>query len=248
MTIEVRRADAMSGGGEYGAATAPTRGSLLLVDSDPAIANRLMDNAAHIGIDAVWCSEGAEALLAVGADPPDVLVLAAQTLTVDSATITAAVRGRWAIPILIGSAPATDELTRDALAAGASAVIARPYNIDAIAPFALIGDPQSTSAPITYTVGPIHVDPRGYETRVRGRDVQLTQRELDLLVYLIRQRGRVASSEEISRAVWGGPSDTNTVAVHVKRLREKLGHDPEHGEFIRTIRGAGYRLAPSIYA
>ena len=89
-------------------------------------------------------------------------------------------------------------------------------------------------APSLYTVGPIHVDPRGYETRVRGRHVQLTQRELDLLVYLIRQRGSVASSEEISRAVWGGPSDTNTVAVHVKRLREKLGHDPEHGEFIRT--------------
>ncbi len=64
----------------------------------------------------------------------------------------------------------------------------------------------------------------------------------------MEQRGRVASTEEISRAVWGRPSDTNTVAVHVKRLREKLGHDAEHGEIIRTIRGAGYRLAPSIYA
>jgi DNA-binding response OmpR family regulator len=58
----------------------------------------------------------------------------------------------------------------------------------------------------------------------------------------------VASTEEISRAVWGRSSETNTVAVHVKRLREKLGEDPEHGEFIRTIRGAGYRLAPSICA
>jgi DNA-binding response OmpR family regulator len=71
---------------------------------------------------------------------------------------------------------------------------------------------------------------------------------MDLLVFLIQQRGRVASREEISRAVWGRSSDTNTVAVHVKRLRKKLGHDPEHGEFIRTIRGAGYRLAPSICA
>jgi DNA-binding response OmpR family regulator len=69
-----------------------------------------------------------------------------------------------------------------------------------------------------------------------------------LLVFLIEQRGRVASREEISRAVWGRPSDTNTVAVHVKRLPDKLGNDSEHGEFIRTIRGAGYRLAPSICA
>ena len=99
-----------------------------------------------------------------------------------------------------------------------------------------------------FTAGPIEVDRRGYETRVRGRDVQLTQRELELLVFLIKQRGKVASSEEISRAVWGRSSDTNTVAVHVRRLREKLGDDPQHGEFIRTIRGAGYRLAPSICA
>ena len=76
--------------------------------------------------------------------------------------------------------------------------------------------------------------------------IDLLPRELELLVFLISQRGRVASSDEISRAVWGRASDTNTVAVHVKRLREKLGNDREHGEFIRTIRGAGYRLAPSI--
>jgi DNA-binding response OmpR family regulator len=58
----------------------------------------------------------------------------------------------------------------------------------------------------------------------------------------------VTSTEEISQAVWGHPSETNTVAVHVKRLRQKLGADPEHGEYIRTVRGAGYRLAPSICA
>ncbi len=248
LTIEVRRADAAARPGKYRAAVPPTRGSLVLVDTDVDIASQLMDDAAQIGIDTTWCSDGAEALLVIGAEPPDVVVLAARTDTVDAANITAAVRSRWNLPILIGSAPSTDESTQDALAAGASAVIARPYHIDAIAPFALNGEHQSDAASTVYAAGPIQVDPHGYETRVRGGEVQLTQRELELLVYLIQQRGRVASSEEISRAVWGRPSDTNTVAVHIKRLREKLGHDPEHGEFIRTIRGVGYRLAPSIYA
>ena len=234
--------------GRYRAAVPPTRGSLVLVDTDADIAAQLMDDAAQIGIETTWCSDGAEALLAIGAEPPDVLVLADRIDTVDAASITAAVRGRWTLPILIGSAPSDGQSTREALAAGASAVIARPYMIDAVAPFALSGEHQSDSVAAVYAAGPIRVDPHGYETRVRGRDVQLTQRELELLVYLIQQRGRVASSEEISRAVWGHPSDTNTVAVHVKRFREKLGHDTEHGEFIRTIRGAGYRLAPSIYA
>jgi DNA-binding response OmpR family regulator len=206
-----------------------------------------MDDAAEIGIDTTWCDDGAEALLAIGENQPNVLVLAARTNVVDAARITAAVRSRWDFPILIGS-PSADNDAGGALAAGASALIARPYDMNTIAPFALNGSHQSTRDSTVYVAGPIEVDREGYETRVRGRDVQLTQRELELLVYLIERHGRVASSDDISRAVWGHPADTNTVAVHVRRLREKLGDDPEHGEIIRTIRGAGYRLAPSIYA
>ncbi|ORX18582.1 MULTISPECIES: response regulator transcription factor [Mycolicibacterium] len=247
MTIEVRRADATTGSANFRAAVGPTRGSMVLVDTDPAIAARLMDDAARAGIATTWCSDGAEALLAVGAEPPDALVLHAHTDTVDAVAIASAVRSRWHLPILVGSDPGDDDLVRQVLAAGASAVIARPYDIAAIAPFALNGDKRGDEAHI-HIAGPIHVDSDKYETRVRGRDIQLTQRELELLVFLIGQHGRVVSSEEISDAVWGRVSDTNTVAVHVKRLREKLGVDSEHGEFIRTIRGAGYRLAPSIYA
>lgn len=219
----------------------------MLVDNDAAIASRLMADAARIGIETTWCDDGAEALLAIGVEQPNVLVLAAQTNIVDSARITAAVRSRWKLPILVGSLIADDEITQAALAAGASALIVRPYNVSTIAPFAISGSHEPQGEGSLFAAGPIQVDLGGYETRVRGRDVQLTQRELELLVYLIERRGRVASSDEISRAVWGHPADTNTVAVHVRRLREKLGHDPEHGEFIRTIRGAGYRLAPSIY-
>jgi DNA-binding response OmpR family regulator len=240
--------DATSGLKKHRAAIPPTRGTLMLVDADPDVASRLMDDAAEIGIDSTWCDDGAEALLAIGEDQPDVLVLAARTNVVDAARITSVVRSRWNFPILIGSPSADDEDTHGALAAGASALIARPYDINTIAPFAFNGNHQPQRDQTIYTAGPIEVDREGYETRVRGRDVQLTQRELELLVYLIERHGRVASSDEISRAVWGHPADTNTVAVHVRRLREKLGHDPEHGEFIRTIRGAGYRLAPSIYA
>ncbi len=226
----------------------PPRGVLVLAETDRAIASQLMEDAARMRISTVWCRDGAEALLAVGAEAPDVLVIAAQAGTVDAVSITATVRSRSDLPILIGAAAAEDDLTRRALAAGASAVIARPYDLTAIAPFALTNDNDVDEAPAVFIAGPIRVDRHGYETQVRGRDVQLTQRELELLIFLIEQGGRVASSEEISLAVWGRLADTNTVAVHVKRLRDKLGSDPEHGEFIRTIRGVGYRLAPSICA
>jgi DNA-binding response OmpR family regulator len=225
-------------------------GRLMLVEADPTIASRLLDFAAQIGLQATWCRDGAEALIAIGAEPPGVLVVAARTDTVDAASIVSAVRARWGLPILVGAASGEEDLAREALACGASAVTARPYDIAAITPFVAsggVGDEAGRfEKPAVFVAGPIEVDRRGYETRVRGRDVQLTQRELELLIYLIERRGMVASAEEISRAVWGRSSETNTVAVHVKRLREKLGEDPEHGEFIRTIRGAGYRLAPSI--
>lgn len=246
MSLEARRTEPTLELGKHRAAIPPTRGTLMLVDDDADVASRLMEDAARIGIATTWCDDGAEALLAIGVEQPGVLVLAARTNVVDAARITAAVRSRWNLPILIGS-PRADHVTREALVAGASALIVRPYDINTIAPFAVNGRHQPHDASL-FVAGPIEVNRDGYETRVRGRDVQLTQRELELLVYLIERRGRVSSSDEISRAVWGHPADTNTVAVHVRRLREKLGHDPEHGEFIRTIRGAGYRLAPSISA
>ncbi|MGP4030888.1 winged helix-turn-helix domain-containing protein [Pseudarthrobacter sp. 1C304] len=94
--------------------------------------------------------------------------------------------------------------------------------------------------------GPIRVDLERHEARLDGREIVFSHRELLLLAYLIRQGGRVASTEEISDAVWGKRSVTNTVAVHVKRVRVKLGDDPQHGNMIRTVRGVGYRLGPSL--
>ncbi len=248
MTTEAGRADAVNGRDESYAVGLPTRGSLVLAETDEVMAADIMEAAAQAGIAATWCRDGAEALLAVGADLPNVLVISAHTDTVDASRISSAVRSRSDIPILVGAAPGEEALARQALIAGASAVIVRPYHFAAIAPFALDSNDSSAQEPSVFTAGPIHVDRRGYETRVRGNYVQLTQRELELLVFLIVQRGSVASSEEISTAVWGHPAHTNTVAVHVKRLRAKLGADPVHGEYIRTIRGAGYRLAPSICA
>jgi DNA-binding response OmpR family regulator len=223
-------------------------GSLVVVEADSNVASALVEAAAQIGIDTTWCRDGADALLTVGANPPSVLVIAAHTDTISATRISAAVRSRWSLPILVGAAPGEEEFARDALAAGASAVIVRPYDITAIAPFALNGNGKQPEESGLFVAGPIRVDRRGYETRVGDRYVELTQRELELLIFLIVHQGTVTSTEEISQAVWGHPSETNTVAVHVKRLRQKLGADPKHGEYIRTVRGAGYRLAPSICA
>ena len=219
--------------------------SVVVCDSDDEIAQALLHAVEGHGIHATWCRDGASALLEVGARAPTVLVIADQIDgSMTAAEVVATVRDHTDVPVLVGTDPNDQATARRALALGGSAVITRPYEASAVIAFAGNG-PAHTSAS-DLTAGPLTVNTLNHEVRVRGNDVLLTLRELDVLVYLIRQRGRVASSDQISAAVWGHPTDTNTVAVHIKRLRAKLGSDIEHGPLIRTIRGAGYRLAPSI--
>lgn len=194
---------------------------------------------------ATWCRDGASALLEVGARTPTVLVIAEQIDgSVSAAEVVATVRDHTDVPVLVGTDPNHQATVRRALALGGSAVITRPYDASAVIAFA--GNGAAFTSTGELVAGPLVVNTLNHEVRLHGNDVVLTRRELDVLVYLIRQRGRVASSQQISAAVWGRPTDTNTVAVHIKRLRAKLGSDAEHGPLIRTIRGAGYRLARSI--
>ncbi len=89
------------------------------------------------------------------------------------------------------------------------------------------------------TLGPIVLRPAAREVSVDELPVELTQREFDLLEYLLVQSGRVVGKPELLEAVWGflSPGETRTVEVHIAQLRKKLG-DPS---LIRTVRGVGYR-------
>jgi DNA-binding response OmpR family regulator len=218
---------------------------MVLCDSDPEIAAGLLGAVDGHGIRTTWCRDGASALLEVGALAPNVLVVADQIAgAVSAANVVATVRDHTEVPVLVGADLDDPATARRALALGGSAVIARPYDASAVIAFA--GKGTASARTTELVAGPLVVNTLNHEVRLRGNDVMLTRRELDVLVYLIKRRGRVASSDQISAAVWGHPTDTNTVAVHIKRLRAKLGSDIEHGPLIRTIRGAGYRLASSI--
>lgn len=102
-------------------------------------------------------------------------------------------------------------------------------------------DQPGTQAPVV--VGPLRVDPSTRSASVAGRVLSLTPREHDLLAFLARNAGRAFSARELLRRVWGWEfGDDSTVAVHVRRLREKLEPDPSRPALLATVRGAGYRL------
>lgn len=94
--------------------------------------------------------------------------------------------------------------------------------------------------------GPITIDLERHEARLNGDEVHFTHRELLLLAFLVQKGGVVVSTDEISQEIWGKATNTNTISVHIKRIRQKLGDDSQHGDVIRTVRGVGYRLSPPL--
>jgi DNA-binding response OmpR family regulator len=93
-------------------------------------------------------------------------------------------------------------------------------------------------------VGDLTVNPDNYQVYVRGRPLDLTYKEFELLKFLAQRPGRVCDRDLLLREVWGYDyfGGTRTVDVHIRRLRAKLGL--EHEALIETIRNVGYRLVP----
>ena len=98
--------------------------------------------------------------------------------------------------------------------------------------------------PLVLKVGDVTVNPENYQVYVRGRPLDLTFKEFELLKFLAQRPGRVCDRDLLLREVWGYDyyGGTRTVDVHIRRLRAKLG--AEHEALIETIRNVGYRLVP----
>jgi DNA-binding response OmpR family regulator len=105
-------------------------------------------------------------------------------------------------------------------------------------------EPAADEAPDVVESGDLLVDLTRREVRRGGSPLRLKPRELDLLVFFMRRRGRAFSREEMLNKVWGYEfaDDTRTVDVHVRWLRQKIEPDPAHPSRLITIRGVGYRF------
>lgn len=117
---------------------------------------------------------------------------------------------------------------------------AGPAEVEARMRLVATGDVSETG---TIEVGELSIDPDAYIARLRGRVLDLTYREFELLRYLTQHPGRVFTRTQLLSEVWGYDyyGGTRTVDVHIRRLRAKLG--PEHDQVIGTVRNVGYRFA-----
>jgi DNA-binding response OmpR family regulator len=133
----------------------------------------------------------------------------------------------------------------DALGAdwGIDSFLIEPVSADeALARLRIALGPRVEDIATLTRVGDLTIDPETYQVRLRGRPLDLTYKEFQLLSYLAERPGRVFSRSRLLQEVWGYDffGGTRTVDVHVRRLRAKLG--AEHEAMIATIRNVGYKL------
>ncbi|WP_338145798.1 response regulator transcription factor [Streptomyces scabichelini] len=216
---------------------------LLLAEPDEDLAAMALAGFEGAGIRTVVCHDGAEALLQVGACHPRAVLLGAPLPVVGAARVTELIARLHPVPVLVGAGPEGAAEATAAVAAGAIAFVARPYRTGEIVPLLMSGGRDDDSDTQPLVVGDIELDPAGFHVYVRGHSLQLPVREFMLLRYLMEHASRVVSRAELTRAVWGTDSlDSNTLTVHIRRVRNRLREDGKSCCTIDAIRGLGYRL------
>jgi DNA-binding response OmpR family regulator len=146
--------------------------------------------------------------------------------------------------VALGAGPDDAAATVSALSAGASACISRPYGSSEVMQLLNLAY-SSTEGERAIVYGSISVNPTSYQVCIDGSPIYLPMLEFKLLHLLMSRAGRLVTRGEINARVWGTEHQrSNTVAVHIRRLRERIGDDPHRPRIIQTIRGLGYRFIP----
>ena len=153
------------------------------------------------------------------------------------------------LPIIMVTAKSSELDTVRGLDCGADDYIAKPFGIMELAARikALLrrsGRSTSDSVSDKITAGGITVNTSLREVSRDGRPIELTLKEYELLLYLLKNRARVVSREELLTKVWGIDfvGETRTLDMHIGTLRKKLSDDAENAHLIKTVRGVGYRF------
>ncbi len=201
------------------------------------------------GYEVIAASDGAQALEAVRAAFPDLVILDLMLGEMHGFEVCRTLRKESNVPILILTAR-TDEVDKIVgLEIGADDYMTKPFSMKELlarvrARLRRREDPVTSEREVL-TAGPIRVDLLRREATRAGEPLALKPKEFDLLVCLMQNRGRLLTRGQLLEAVWhyDGFDQTRTVDVHIGRLREKIEERPSNPGWIITVRGSGYRFA-----
>lgn len=221
---------------------------VLVVDDDASLAEMLTIVLEAEGLTTTVCRSGDDVMTMFASFKPDIVLLDLMLPGRDGMQVCRDIRSQSAVPIIMLTAKADTSDVVGGLEAGADDYITKPFkNTELVARVrARLRRAEQVVEPLTF--GDIVLDPTGHTVTRKGRPLELTPLEFDLLACLLSTPDQVFTREVLLERVWGyhHPGDTKLVNVHMTRLRSKIEDDAESPEVIRTVRGVGYQaIAPS---
>ncbi len=213
---------------------------IMVVEDEPNIGALVRTYLERAGFRSLWVRSGEEALTELGRHAVKLVVLDIGLPGIDGFEVCRRIGG--SVPVIMLTA--RDELP-DRIAGlelGADDYVVKPFSpreLTARITAVLRRGDRDAAPDDVVELGPVTLARGAREVRVDSTEIELTQREFDLLEFLLRHRGQVVTRDQLLESVWGfiSPGETRTVEVHVAQLRKKLGHP----ELIRTVRGLGYK-------
>ena len=216
---------------------------VLIADDEKHIREILKMYCEKEGFDVIEAADGAEAILKVQSEKPDILILDIMMPVMDGLEVCKQVRKMSDLPIIMLTAKDEDDDRILGLEIGADDYITKPFGMmEFVARVKAVlrrcsrqeEDKELKCDDLRLSVG-------RHKVYWKEEKVELTRKEFELLQYLMENKGLVMTRNQILCHVWGYDFDgeTRTVDVHVRTLRQKLG---EAGNLIETVRGVGYRI------
>jgi two-component system, OmpR family, alkaline phosphatase synthesis response regulator PhoP len=224
---------------------------ILVVDDDENLRRLVAAYLESEGYEVKEAADGQSALASVEVEEPQLVVLDLMLPGITGLDVARRIRARRTTPILMLTARGSEDDVLKGFEAGADDYLVKPFSPKVLvarvkAVLRRSGAEIEDEAGEVLSLGGISIDPKAREVRVEGQEVDLTSTEFELLRVLAEHPGWVYSREELLESVWGYSylGDSRLVDVHIANLRKKIGDDSSDPQFIRTVRGVGYKFQP----
>ncbi|UOC12283.1 response regulator transcription factor [Staphylococcus agnetis] len=225
---------------------------VLVVDDEQSIVTLLKYNLEQAGYIVEIAQDGEEAIEKEKETKPDLIVLDVMLPKKDGIEVCKTIRSdKNQVPILMLTAK-DDEFDRVlGLELGADDYMTKPFSprevvarVKAILRRSSQFETTRADEEEDIVIGPIRIRPDYFEVYRNDELLELTPKEFELLLYLVERQGRVITREHMLNSVWNYEfaGDSRIVDVHISHLRDKLEENPKQPQFIKTVRGLGYKL------
>ncbi|HMH02327.1 MAG TPA: response regulator transcription factor [Terriglobales bacterium] len=225
------------------------RKRILVVDDEQHITMVMRSGLTKHGYDVRVAAEGEAALELFQLWTPDLVITDLSMPNMDGLEVCRRLRAVSTVPIIVLSVKGDESVKIEALDAGADDYVTKPFAMGeflARVRAALRRSPAGREQDTVLEEADFRVDVQTREVRVCGKEIHLTPKEFDLLVYLLRNAGKVLTHRTVLSAVWGGNyvEQNEYLRVFIGRLRKKIEKDHARPRYILTEPWVGYRFLP----